>query len=611
MLKLSSYLAIFALLLPLTANPNGTDFKPIFDFGKLENQPKETAPGDTVGWLRVPEVKYKRTKDGDLEIKEKCYVLVEVKNADTPSFGPTTKKVNFTYVNKVGEKLFPLPRGLYKWLRDEKRSVVRHRPYDYAYVYDNNVKQYVKAKAPGAAGPSEPWPKKFKITNWALHEIIGKSIKSATRWKEHERHPSAHFDGLIYKPNLFEWVMGLDEPAFRNHGIELYQAGNKQWQPKFQFKTDDPKFSNRKFVSQGKFKILSTKDILDRIDQKPAFDQHGYIRIIEHDENNPKASDIRAFQADPQFKNATFGIASTAEALEGGMYLPKASLYEMNYSPAQGEEASMGAMAATIYRRYYHGRIRLESHDEQPQSVGLHQGVQVLGDYHPLPKGVTGDPRRHEEYLYSKLVTDKTQTINQVFAFALDMREGETFDRVTKALKEKNITLNNKVVLEYSLAGIILGALEAKSQEVIIPLIGLGAFNNDPDDFLNTFETLLSEYIIKKKMRVNIVYRPNDKLRTWKSPYEKTFLVHLKEFQDTTNKRDGMMQPPKFSLTSLRKPTDQKTSEVNGKILTPTNLAALLAIAAIGTVGTIAYKKGWLKKLRDYFSKKPVEQSTK
>ena len=107
-------------------------------------------------------------------------------------------------------------------------------------------------------------------------------------------------------------------------------------------------------------------------------------------------------QANPQYKNAVFQLASTPYGLlEGGVYPQHAYLSHMLAGPTQGEEASIVTAAASIYRKYFFpsqcsvkgftkccnlgAHYNSREHNIEDVMVGLHDNIVVTSGY-----GVTG-----------------------------------------------------------------------------------------------------------------------------------------------------------------------------------------------------------------------------
>jgi hypothetical protein len=604
---------------PLFAARKG--FQPIFDFQALP-QSKQKSLGDTIGWLLVPEVKY----DQKTTFRKENRVLIKIIGSDTPNFDVKTNKVNFVYIPHQTLHQYTLPRGLYRWDVDkDKQKILRLRPYTKTFEYEGE--KYIDRRS------KEEWLKKNKIGS-GRH----------TREVDHERHPSAHFDGLIYKPNLFEWVMGLNENAFlRKLVVKSFEKikgtddGVKL--VKKTFPIDDNRFPNRKLIRprpQTSNLVLMSIDELrsdtDSDNRFPPFKKPGYFRIIKHDPSIPRKTAQRALQANPNNKGATFGIASTHTALEGKAYEPRGKLTDLNVSPVQGEEASLATMGATIYRMYYHKLLNLSVNFNQldPQNpdklykqirVGIHYNVRVIGDYHPLLKqyGPNEKPRDDKEYIYSELVTDTNQIIDQVFTFALNTKGGSY-----KKLTYKKLAA--KLLLQAAVEGTVRTAVFEKSQDVFLPLFGLGSFDNNPNHFLMAIENV-EKFIAKKNLRVNLVYRPHPyNWDTWKSRFgidKENFLKKLKEIAENINKKTGMQPPPyappETLVTSYPKivppPPTEITKPDKAKPPIPgapprkkplsrkqqITIAALAAAAVIGATAVVAQKKGLFKRFGDWF----------
>lgn len=252
-----------------------------------------------------------------------------------------------------------------------------------------------------------------------------------------------------------------------------------------------------------------------------------------------KESDIRFLQEDfaRRFSNPFFVLASTFNALEGGMGDYRQTLSGMCYHPVQGEEAEIATAAAAIKRRYFMPSINLLANTKDVFKVGparfkdpiiyayarkktgpvvpyvaqnsldgfqigLHKNIPVTSGYAdnttaPRPDGARFIP------LYNKQLTG-SEHISQIYTAAHNLK-GTLPNGKEKARSSHHRTIAQDI-LYAAYFGSLLLAMEYDADPLVLPLLGVGAFRNDPDWIISTLTKLLP-LIIASGMDIYIVVR--------------------------------------------------------------------------------------------------------
>lgn len=298
-----------------------------------------------------------------------------------------------------------------------------------------------------------------------------------------------------------------------------------------------------------------------------------YFRIIIHNPKVPEQTDIRYLQADPNLKYANFQIASTFWGpLEGGMYRWQNSLEEMLGRPVQGEEASISAAPATIFRKYFmkpvyllenlgknlridQGRYgpRINATNYTPHTsdinkigIGIHKNIVVSSGYGIGSSGPDARPGKTDSqeklpiYIQNdKVDTSKTQIIHQIFTAAYDVSRARSDFQARSITSDqfyKNIVSTAKKIL----AGMYKGALGApfitNSPVLYLTLLGGGAFLNSPEWIANAI-TPHDDLIKNGGLQVTLIYRPDPR----KNPVRSVDpdLEFLKEMFKMSDKING------------------------------------------------------------------------
>ena len=379
----------------------------------------------------------------------------------------------------------------------------------------------------------------------------------------------------IVRKNFFEDIVGIKEDQFRkkykwawNNPTRI--TNKRQW---------IQQHSRRAAIFQGNFNFY-TVDELNRLvaQNRQPLTTTPRFTILIHDPSNPKETDIRYLQSNPANKNAVFQLASTFWGpLEGGIYKEKAFLSGMLHSPVQGEEASISAAGATIYRKYFMPQYyyllhelknkipmiwmggeptinlnvirnyRYNPNDKTKVGIGLHSNIVVSSGY---GEGRSENDKQERLNIVvdqqGNVDTMRSQIISQVFTSAYN-----TIGVRRKQQLNQNIIDMAQMLLNASYEGTLKAAFAIRKPKVFLTLMGAGAFRNDIgwlEKALNRREII--DFIQTKGMDVTLIFRPDKKrdnpVREPRGDFQ--FLKSMLEIADEINRTNLRNNPAVLKL---------------------------------------------------------------
>ena len=332
---------------------------------------------------------------------------------------------------------------------------------------------------------------------------------------------------FLPQQDFFRHVMGVSEGDF----IKLNQDKKMQF-----FYQETGNIVNRTTLQKfqcGKFELISVGDLREQT-KSISSEQPGTFSVIEGQGTfkNKKSwfrenLDIGHLQATEQ---AVFQVASNLNALEA-LGNPKDGIGIYFFTTAQGELASLSAMAAAIARMYFiphngaHGQLKqtinmLEDFDGTKNfnipvnngyvnyftknyipdlssdeinnhvasvKIGFHEGVQVT-------TGLT-----NVKPSCDALVNDDNQIIDQVFTAAVDLNP-TNFAGQNNAGTPK-IELVASLLLQAAYEGTLRAAAAKGKKKVYLTLIGGGVFKNNYNQIGQAI-TLMKDFIISSGLEV-------------------------------------------------------------------------------------------------------------
>ena len=352
----------------------------------------------------------------------------------------------------------------------------------------------------------------------------------------------------LERKKFFEDVVGMSEGAFRKQ-YGWTQGKLKKYNPakQSQFIAEFPR---RAAIFQGSFSFMSVNE-LTAAAQKKGFPANPkpQFRIIIEDPNNQQNADIRYLQTMPQNYGAAFQLASTFFGpLEGGMYDWNAYLTHMLHSPVQGEEASIAAAGATIYRKYfmpsyyllYHLKNKLpmgfkagkpfvdnayaykyEASDIGKVGIGIHQDIYVTSGYGDI--GTSTQER-----------LDLNQKVTQIFCSAYNTSNARKHKKMNRHIEDLC-----KMILKGDYEGTVKAAYVVGTPKVYLTMMGAGAFRNEISWLQEALERReFIDFIKRTNLEVVFIYRPDKKRdNAVRNPKDDTtFLKSLLRISDEINK---------------------------------------------------------------------------
>lgn len=520
---------------------------PESNFKQLEPQPQILKSGEVIGWLTVPPHRN----------IEKDDVLVKIENF-SQSGGSIFGTIHYIHPAYPGINLEDASKkihavGLYFWKSviekipgaseaDIGKSTgalahaqLSHRPGGKLFKYDNKNQIYVNAKDDDSPWRDSDYPHPSQtVAEWAsdIGEITQKShlqqfategekrrASIPTIQKIMQNPPGVKFEQDKIRGEFFNDITGMlpngdtitdafeskAEEQFRNTIGKGYT--NKKIQSLLNDLTERNKwikeFPRRAAIFQGTYEVLTLKDLDNEIKKQNIgqLTPDPQFHILLYDPKKPELGDVRYFQSNKLFWGGVFQIASRNTALEGNSEKPHEGLVSILGSAVQGEDAASSAAGAFINRKYFRPIIELKD------SIGLHDNVVVSGGY-----GIKTSKKAYDKQQYLVMNTttvngnieidlDNSQVITQVFTHAFDRPKG---DAAIKKAKE---------MLKVAYLGTLKAAVVAHKPNILLTLVGGGAFRNDiawigevitSKEFIDT--------INKHGLRVTLLYRP-DKIR--------------------------------------------------------------------------------------------------
>jgi len=366
----------------------------------------------------------------------------------------------------------------------------------------------------------------------------------------------------LQRADFFSDITGWNENQFINkYGWQKGSLGPWIEANRVAWIKENPR---RAAIFQGMLKVETIEDMDKQITQKGFKNISGKnarFTILVFDPNNPQATDVRAMQADPMYKNAVFQLASTFWGpLEGGMMTWQTKLEDMLKHAVQGEEASISTAGATIWRKYFMPaankqkkigdpftgyyyllfplvkkipvywqkdvnknvtgysidekaiqNYQYDVNDIKRVMLAIHQDIVVTSGYGQIPQDKTqGTQEKLPVYINNDGTVDiaQTQIISQVFTSALN-----TINLRKSKLLNKNVIDLSKMLLRAAYEGTVKLAYLANKSTVILTLVGGGAFRNDMSWIAEALENPdFKDFIKKTGMQVTLVFYP-DKVR--------------------------------------------------------------------------------------------------
>jgi hypothetical protein len=360
-------------------------------------------------------------------------------------------------------------------------------------------------------------------------------------------------------------------------------------------------YPRRAALFQGEFSYTTVDALARQINNKAPKQifNRAQFTLRLHNPEDPRPTDIRFLQADPDNKYSSFQIASTFFGpLEGGIILFDSPVGYMNshdkgmfHGAAQGEEASISAGAATLYRKYFMPTQRINSgegfgyyyllHDIRDNKnrkklpwdiygkfaaldknavqnyypafiqqdltvfnndvfhvgIGNHTNVVVTSGYGTF-NGIK--PTEFDEQARMNITVDldtgtivpeKTQLIHQIFSAAYSLRG-----------TKRKIKLNEKTFARMVLQGSYLGnvkaaylnALQFGPGKLFLTLMGAGAFENKIE-WVSEAIKLVENDIINYGLDVILLYRTDAHKPHRKLDTDKQFLLDMITMMDHIN----------------------------------------------------------------------------
>lgn len=401
---------------------------------------------------------------------------------------------------------------------------------------------------------------------------------------------------LIERVKFFQDIVGFDEKRFR----EIYQwhtnnpvnplgigkgtvdgwiQSGKEYYDKAQEKnvisfihqggTSLPTGYRRAAIFQGTLYVVSLDELYTAYEKKqnnittlkndaickpqlcgqPQFlssktDEKGYLRILLENPDRPWEVDIRYLQALPENRLAVFQVASTFRGpLEGGMAHEESLLTDMVARAVQGEEASISAAGATIYRKYFMGApqwmleglqdklpLYKETHqidlnnvssykyaagDEGKVKIGFHDNVIVTSGYGDVGSGSM--QQRLPVFMGQDFRVNVNDPRNQIISQSFNSAYDTTKLRAQGQFNE-NAQNMCMMLLRAEYAATLIAAVLSGKQRVFLTLLGSGAFQNDIRWISNAFsesfniagKTIdLHNLIRENNLQVTLIYRPD------------------------------------------------------------------------------------------------------
>ncbi len=369
--------------------------------------------------------------------------------------------------------------------------------------------------------------------------------------------------GQLARKDFFEDIVGMPENEFRQKfwwkdGV-LIKFPDSVWDARSKRHTYPLSIHHewvkehlrRAAIFQGGFTFYTIADLDKLIGKRPKrLSDRPQFTILIHDPENKKLTDIRYLQE--KNKHAVFQVASTFWGpLEGGMMDYEASLTDMLPHAVQGEEASISAAGATIFRKYFMMEYyylleqlkdklptKKEKKDERLRysidfdkalsykyyesdikkvGIGLHRDIVVSSGYGTGSKD-QGTQARLDIVVdrQGKVDTTKTQIISQVFTSAYSMISVRSKKLINKNVKDlAQMLLDASYEATVKAAYLALESKRLEQQELFLSLIGGGSFLNDMvwiSHALSRPEFV--DFIKKTGMHVHLIYRP-DKPRAY------------------------------------------------------------------------------------------------
>ncbi len=332
----------------------------------------------------------------------------------------------------------------------------------------------------------------------------------------------------IVRAQFFQDILGMSEGQFKKqfswHKGKLTKPprGNAR-------KTWVAQYPRRAAIFEGDYRFVTIGNLKTKVQRKRK-PGRGTFTLLIHDPNNPQLTDIRYLQSDPKNNGACFQLASTFWGpLEGGMFRSGAKLTGMLHAPVQGEEASISAAGATIFRKYFLPHILGKGYTDQSHYL-------LTNLFRRIPyKWVQGKPkidwRAAQKYTNNpndinkvgigihsdifvtsgwgqgttqeQIPLSSNQKITQIFSSALNT----TPFREKKSLN-KNVRDLAKMLLNASYEGALYAAFGQKCKNLYLTLMGGGSFRNDISWIAHAIQRM-KNFIKYSGINVILVFRPD------------------------------------------------------------------------------------------------------
>lgn len=267
--------------------------------------------------------------------------------------------------------------------------------------------------------------------------------------------------------------------------------------------------------------------------------------------------DVGAMQADPQWRNAVFQVASNFSALEptSPSHIPEDGITGYVSDTTQGPFASISAAPGLICRMYcmFYDRTKPKAVQDWRQtehhqvnllkdaSIPTKNGYIIFND-HYLQNNNIEENYKNIEVGYHKniqvtfgavdknmhaVVNDPKQIIHQVFTAAVDF--GSTnrhYNDPKKNLFYKQAQQVAQKILDAAYEGTLRVAVADAKKKVVLTLIGGGVFENSLASIVKAI-TRMKDFIIKSGLEVTLIIFDSTNFMQQQFVPEQTILLNM------------------------------------------------------------------------------------
>lgn len=338
----------------------------------------------------------------------------------------------------------------------------------------------------------------------------------------------------VQRDNFFKNLMGIDEPNFQKEYSEdptpfISHSRETPTRPETYEILDD---TGDYIYQAGFFKEFSISE-LRNASEKINKMGGGSFNVIEAinplNQTYLRTVDVGAMQADLQYKDAVFQVASNFNALElVGPNDQMENITKYLLDKTQGPFASLSALPGLIYRHYYmfmnskpqgewqqtpQRQINFLDQTDIPvtnsyvtfgndvfgitnyavdkMKVGYHRDIQVTFGFMP-------------DFSKFEKVTNPDQTVNQVFTAAINFGFGSRNNSIVLKRDPNNVKAIAQNIQNAAYEGTIRSAFVHGKKRVVLTMIGGGVFANDVAWIANAIEKN-KELIKQSGMKVELV----------------------------------------------------------------------------------------------------------